>query len=395
MTGRGAARYDPRFAVLQGVVRGASGVCLAVLGALACAESSALPPTAPTPLPSDKIGELNIACPTEVTVRSRDGVSAPVAYQPPRVSGGQAPVRSDCTPPSGSVQPIGTATLNCTASDRLGQQTACSVPLTVLPPPRLAATKLLAFGDSLTAGVVSGALSRSGQPAGSGPWLPSGPFRPQNVAASYPRLLERMLRRAYPVQSIAVIDSGLPGETAVAAVSRFQRDVVRLAPDLALIMEGSNDVLQSTGATPRELADPAGAALEAMVLEAAGRGVEAVLATIPPIRASVRGELAAEAVVELNRQIRSIAAGRRIPLVDVFAVVSAGGCPAAGTVVATPCLGADGLHLTQRGYELVAEAFFRVIVDHHDVSVAASESAAGGSAPSPAPRPAAAGRRGR
>ena len=379
--------------MLQGVVRCASGVCLTVLGAFACAESSALPPTAPTPLPPGKIGELNIACPAGVTVRSRDGVSAPVTYQPPRVSGGQAPVRTDCAPPSGAAQPIGATTLTCTASDGLGQQTACSVPLTVLPPPRLAATKLLAFGDSLTAGVVSGALLRSGPPAGSGLWAPSGPFRPQNAAASYPRLLERMLRRAYPVQSIAVIDSGLPGETAAAAVSRFQRDVVRLAPDLALIMEGSNDVLRSTGATPRELADPAGAALEAMVLEAAARGVEAVLATIPPIRASARGELAAEAVVELNRQIHSIAAGRRIPLVDVFAVVSAGGCPAAGAAVATPCLGADGLHLTQRGYELVAEAFFGVIVDHYDVSVAASESAAGGSAP--APRPDGAGRRGR
>lgn len=354
-----------------------------MLGALACAESSALPPTAPTPLPPDKIGELTIACPAAVTVRSRDGVSAPVVYQPPRVSGGQAPVRADCTPPSGAAQPIGTTTLNCTASDRLGQQTACSVPLTVLPPPRLAATKLLAFGDSLTAGVVSGALSQSGQPAASGPWLQSGPFRPQNAAASYPRLLERMLRRAYPVQSITVVDSGLPGETAAAAVSRFQRDVVRLVPDLVLIMEGSNDVLQSVGETPRELADPAGAALEAMVAEAEARGVEAILATIPPIRASARGELAAEAVVELNRQIRAIAAGRRIPLVDVFAAVSAGGCPA-GAAVVTPCLGADGLHLTQRGYELVAEAFFRVIVDHYDVSVTASEPAAGGFAPPPA-----------
>lgn len=348
-----------------------------MLGALACAESSALPPTAPTPLPPDKIGELTIACPAAVTVRSRDGVSAPVVYQPPRVRGGQAPVRTDCTPPSGAAQPIGTTTLNCTASDRLGQQTACSVPLTVLPPPRLAATKLLAFGDSLTAGVVSDAASPSVRPAASGPGLQSGPFRPQNAAASYPGLLERMLRRAYPVQSITVVDSGLPGETAAAAVSRFQRDVVRLAPDLVLIMEGSNDVLQSVEATPRELADPAGAALEAMVAEAEARGVEAILATIPPIRASARGELAAEAVVELNRQIRAIAAGRRIPLVDVFAAVSAGGCPA-GAAVVTPCLGADGLHLTQRGYELVAEAFFRVIVDRYDVSVTASEAAAGG-----------------
>ena len=66
--------------------------------------------------------------------------------------------------------------------------------------------------------------------------------------------------------------------------------------------------------------------------------------------------------------IRSIAIGRGIPLVDVFDVINNGDCSASASAN-IPCLGEDGIHPTQEGYQRIANRFFNVIVNEYDVPV--------------------------
>jgi len=332
--------------------------CLVVLAfCVGCEESSVLPPTAPTPLPSDKVGGLTIACPTDMTVQSFNESSAVVSYPDPSVEGGLEPISTECIPPSGNSFSIGDTTSECTTSDDLGQTASCSFQITVLPPPELAVTRFLAFGDSLTAGVISSPLA-----------LP-GPLAFPTPSLSYPTKLRFKLRNAYPVQSIVVINSGLSGEEAVQATSRFQSEISRVGPDVVLIMAGTNDVNKvSNVVTPSQAAIYASEAIESMVLDAEGRGIDPILATIPPIRSVAGKEDNAQAARELNSLIRSIAIGRGIPLVDVFDVINNGDCSASASAN-IPCLGEDGIHPTQEGYQRIANRFFNVIVNEYDVPV--------------------------
>ena len=323
-------------------------VCVIVLGCLAaCEESGPLPPTAPSSLPTDKVEVLTLTCPANVVTQSLTGATAPAFFPAPQLSGGLAPVSSTCAPPSGVAFPVGTSTVNCSASDDLGQTSSCSFAVQVLPPPQLAVTKFLAFGDSLTAGEVSLPLL--------GPAF-------VEPSKAYPFQLQGRLRQAYPAQLITVANAGLSGEAATEAFSRFASQLASVQPEVVLLMQGTIDLGQP-------IASEAAAAIEAMVAEAQSRGVDPVLATIPPVRPvfGSRQELASR-VPGYNSMILSIAAARSIPLVDVFEVVSQGNC-STSSPISFPCIGNDDLHLTAEGYELVADTFFDVIVDNYDVPV--------------------------
>ena len=79
---------------------------------------------------------LSITCPADVTVTSGDPAGAVVSYTV-QVSGGCAPITTNCTPPSGNLFPVGTTAVNCTGTDSCGQQAACSFNVTVLYQPNL------------------------------------------------------------------------------------------------------------------------------------------------------------------------------------------------------------------------------------------------------------------
>ncbi len=159
-------------------------------------------------------------------------------------------------------------------------------------------------------------------------------------------------------------------------------------------MEGTNDLKSLLGVpTAAAAAARAADALDGMVRAVRRRRAAPVLATIPPIGRDAGAPEASAAVADLNRRIRMIASGRGVPLVDVHAVVSGGGCPGAGPL---PCLDDDGVHLTGRAYELIADAFFTALVDRFDASppvpaAAAGPPLAGSLAPGP-PAPAGGGR---
>src|SRR6185295_12834924 len=78
---------------------------------------------------------LNITCPADIAANNGPGqCSAVVNYPAPLVIGGAGNVVVVCNPPSGSVFPIGTTTVTCTATDTSGNTVACSFNVAVKDP---------------------------------------------------------------------------------------------------------------------------------------------------------------------------------------------------------------------------------------------------------------------
>ena len=319
-------------------------VCVSFAFAAACAESSLVPPTAPSPLNPDRVAALGLDCPAVPQTQSPDGNPTPVDYPSPMVRGGEAPVSVTCDPASGTRFPVGATRVSCTATDALGQGAACTFVLRVLRPPMLGVTRILAFGNSLTAGVLSGSSVSGGR--------------------SYPAQLEQRLRSAYRAQSIRVLDEGLPGELAAEAPGRLASALARHRPEVVLLMEGTNDL-----GFPDDRSATALAAIDGMLRNIGYEGATAVVATIPPVRPASHA-LHAARIPDFNRGLRAVAAGRGAALVDIHGVLARGRCvPGGGRPL--PCIGPDGLHPTAEGYGLMADAFFDHLVRKYDRPVAA------------------------
>ncbi|HWF86218.1 MAG TPA: HYR domain-containing protein [Vicinamibacterales bacterium] len=87
-------------------------------------------PVPPPPPPAPP----TIQCPVNQTAASTDGASVAVSFPAPIVSGGAAPVTSTCSPASGSLFPVGSTNVTCTATDSLSQTNACQFSTLVLGP---------------------------------------------------------------------------------------------------------------------------------------------------------------------------------------------------------------------------------------------------------------------
>jgi hypothetical protein len=74
----------------------------------------------------------NITCTTNQIVEFVNITGAPVNYPPPAVTDNCPGVAYACVPPAGSVFPIGTTTVHCTATDTSGNTAACTFKVTVL-----------------------------------------------------------------------------------------------------------------------------------------------------------------------------------------------------------------------------------------------------------------------
>jgi len=90
------------------------------------------PPPAPT--------KLVASCPANVTVASSDGSAMAVNYPAPTASGGVAPLNVSSSPASGSMFPVGSTTVQASATSSDGQTASCSFSVAVtytapLPPP--------------------------------------------------------------------------------------------------------------------------------------------------------------------------------------------------------------------------------------------------------------------
>ena len=251
-----------------------------------------------------------------------------MTFPPATATGGSGPLATSCSPSSGSTFPIGTSTVTCTASDTRQLSSSCTFGVTVQAPPQIAATRFVAFGDSITEGKMSdGSIVTS---------------------TAYPSVLLTMLNARYTAQTFVVSNAGLGGETTAQGAARL-RDVLRAnSPEILLLLEGSNDLNQHISA------DVIVNNLRDMVRAARERGLLVFLGTLPPQRAGGRNTGAPEAVSPANDRIRVMASNENAVLVDIYAAF--GG-------VAGSLIGDDGLHPDQAGYGKIAETFFASIRD--------------------------------
>ena len=194
------------------------------------------------------------------------------------------------------------------------------------PTPRVARTRFVAFGDSLTEGTVSAPVT----------------LRLVNIPYAYPAKLQDLLRARYKDQpEIVVANEGKAGESAVDGRPRLIDAIRADNPEVLILMDGANDLLFYHS---RGISRVVGG-VEDMIKEARGRGVQVIVASLPPQRA---GGLRAEGepyLAETNAQLRKTAADEGAGFVDVNAQMD------------LSFVGQDGLHLTEAGYARLAEIF--------------------------------------
>src|SRR6185436_17071008 len=142
----------------------------------------------------------HLVCPSApVTQMAVNGTAIPIDYRMPAATGGAPDVTVVCTPPSGSMFPIGSTPVVCTATDTRQRTDSCSFSVVVQQPARLSLTRFEAFGDSITWGedgrneaVISGLDER---------------IRPRvrfSLPQTYPGALVGALLNRYTTQTITV-----------------------------------------------------------------------------------------------------------------------------------------------------------------------------------------------
>jgi lysophospholipase L1-like esterase len=257
-----------------------------------------------------------------------------VNYQAPVAVNGTPPVTTTCAPASGTQFAVGSTLVTCTATDAAGRAGDCSFTVRIALAPRLQKTSFMAFGASMTEGVIA---------------LRAPMFALAPSPTSYPGQLEVLLRNRYASQSIVMDDEGLGGERAVTGLERLEGLLRTSRPEVVLLLEGAND-LNDKGDTG---AAQAASAMEQMVVATLDAGAVPFLATLPPQREGGARAYHPEAVRPYNERLVAIAAFRGATLVDLYAAF--GGNPSPDLI------GPDGLHPTEAGYTKMADAFFAAI----------------------------------
>ena len=281
-----------------------------------CAQSPAASQpsvTGPSPRPS-------IVCPQPVVSQTLNGQPIPVAFAFPQAAGGVLPLSFACSPSSGTRFPIGFTNIACTVTDALKDSVTCGFTVRVLGPPRLSSTNFLAFGDSITLGMLTD---------------------------TYPAHLQDKLRQRFQTQNVGVFNDGVDGERASpSGQGRLPFSLDARRPQVLLLVEGSNDLNGGAAGAARAVD-----ALTAMVRLAKSRGVIVFLGTIPPQRPGAARAFTQPQVPGFNDSVRGIAQREGATLVDLYA----------GMIGDLSLIGPDDLHPNERGHEVMAQLFYDAI----------------------------------
>ena len=291
---------------------------------MAACGANPLPPPPPPP-------QLQASCPTPITRDANSPQGADVHFDAPTGSGGRPPYSIQCDPGSGSVFPIGDSVVRCTVTDADTTRASCEFPITVRVGQTLSKTNFMAFGDSITDGVVSLAPTL---------WLVE--------SETYPFQLAQILQSRYPSQTFTVLNDGKPGERTDEGARRLPVELDLHKPEVVMILEGVNAVwLLSTS----RQAD----AIRSMVRSAHDRNVDVILATLTPVgevwEQDHKGAMAR--IQALNERIFQISLSENTGgVVDLFTLFQSN----------PHLLGSDGLHPTVEGQRRIAEAFSAEII---------------------------------
>ena len=166
---------------------------------------------------------------------------------------------------------------------------------------------ILAYGDSLTAGVGAG------------------------KAQGYPSVLSEL-------SGLQVVNGGVSGETTAGGRARLPALLEKYAPDLLILMEGGNDILRSR--KPQETRDN----LAAMIEMALAAEAQVGLVGVP------------------DKMLFSSSADFYRELADQYQLLLVDG-PLA-SLLRDDDFKSDPIHLNAAGYRRLAESFYQVLVEY-------------------------------
>ena len=201
---------------------------------------------------------------------------------------------------------------------------------------RIAFTRFLAFGDSLTVGTTSPAVPgvmRAGPPQ------------------SYPFQLQALLAARYRDQTVVVENRGKLSERATEAGSRLRDTLRAVRPDMVILLHGANDIA-GAGGVAGGLA--ALAALQTMVHDVRLSGAGLILCTLLPQRAGPSRTADPIVLTAFNERVRDLARTEGAALADLAQEVE------------ISLIGVDGLHPTEAGYVRMAEVIFTLLRDEFE-----------------------------
>jgi lysophospholipase L1-like esterase len=298
---------------------------------------------------------LTISCPASTSAQSPDGNAVVVTFNPAQSSGGIAPVATSCSSQSGWSYPVGSTPVSCTATDAKQQTASCAFQVNVTAPPQLTATKFVAFGDSITLGVLS---SCDNAPTGTVPHLRwfedlQRLRTAQGTQDNYPDALKGLLTKRYTAQEITVANEGKGGECpigcgSVNGVDRLPTVLTARMPQWLLLQEGINNINSNV---PSSIPNAING-LRMLIHQAKAQGVPVMVGTLLPERPQSEGGCrgyAPDLVAPANDQIRQLVQTEGEVLVDLWEAF--GGVPG-------DLIGVDGLHPTPAGYAKMAETFY-------------------------------------
>jgi lysophospholipase L1-like esterase len=304
-----------------------AAIVIATALAVDCGSRRAATPVAPAPPPVPNPPA--ISCPADLSAEARVAGLPPVNFDIPLAEQGQPPVIVSCDPAPGALFSVGKTTVTCDATDALARKASCTFTVNVADIPRIQKTRFMAFGDSLTEGKLALQFTS--------------PVQPDNYEAK----LRAELQARYELQSIVMVSEPESGEPTGEGKSRFQGAFLQAAPEVVLLLEGTNDLL---GAQDKATIDSAVEALANMVQYAKAHGARVFIATLPPMNGALFNlRNAAPAVPVLNARIRTMAANEGINLVDLEPVIP------------LSLIGPDGKHPTAQGYQKIADTFYDAI----------------------------------
>jgi len=181
--------------------------------------------------------------------------------------------------------------------------------------------RIVALGDSLTTGFQSYGL-----------------FGDVEVSTPYTDILLERIRRNFRPNSLVVeiVNKGVVGELTEQMLARFDLDVVRLSPKIAIILGGSNDL--GWGYTPEQIFSN----LREMYELSLHNRIVPIACTVPSILGFDAGILPR---MVLNGFIRDYCSKAKLRFVDVFSATMDH-----ATRRLDSRYSSDGLHLSTVGY---------------------------------------------
>jgi lysophospholipase L1-like esterase len=185
--------------------------------------------------------------------------------------------------------------------------------------------RIVAMGDSTTAGTPAFKSAREAPPDGSG-----------DVTSQY----AYWLMKAHP--GWEVLNQGVNAQQSDAIAARFDEDVIAKKPAVVVLIAGVNDVYQ--GRPAQHVKDQ----LAAMYARARTAGIRVVAGTIIPYNTASPDQNAR--MHDINTWIRAQADAGVVTFADTRAAVAAPGRP--DLLLSSP----DGLHPDAAGYRRMADA---------------------------------------